>query len=396
LDQFRTNIAIIPKPSAFEKVFGGFVVALMFIPFAIGIFTQNGWLLLSMPIGIFVLVIFSLINKGKFVPKNWVQHESFIEFSLKGVRIISRSQQLDFFWSALENLHLNVAAHEGETRHHGDQTNHYNGTENKITFTVQNLKYDFNFYLKNAEQKESLKLFLQNKDLVAPPAARLTVGEQEETYDAGINHFKNQVPKTEDPKQKRKAIGCMILFFIPFVLIGLGTLGLVAYQFGKVLQAKSWKPANATVRSVDWVSSSGSESTTYAIEIQYEYFFGTKSFTGDAVSFNAGMNNIEHYGPLYDKLNHSKVIQVYVNESDPTESVVVRGVTNAMTGMAIFALMWNALLLTFLLPALSRRIKIKTLVAITLVIWVLGISKLVSHIGDIDISKEVVVVEERQ
>ena len=105
------------------------------------------------------------------------------------------------------------------------------------------------------------------------------------------------------------------------------------------------------------------------------------------------MNNIEDYGGLYNVLNDSKAIQIYANESNPNQSVVIRGLTNAMIGLAVFSIMWNSLLLTFLLPIFFKQLKMKKLIVFTFVIWLLAISKFVFHVGDIDISKQVVVIE---
>jgi hypothetical protein len=394
MEHFRTNIAIIPKRSPLENVFVLVLVAFIFIPLAIGIFIEHWWLFLSLPIGLFALFVFNLANKGKFVPKNWVQKESFIEFNLTGIKILSRSQQLEFPWATLVDLHLRIAGYDGETHHRGDDQTDYNGTENTISFKAQNVTYDFHFYLKNAEQKEALASFLKKKELEAPKDAHLTVRSQQGTYDADLSGYKKEAPKPE-PKASKTTIGCVILFLTPFVLVGLGTLGFATYQFGKVLQARDWKPVSATVRSLEWISNSDSESTTYTIKIEYDYSFETKSFTGNTVSFNSGMNNIEHYRPLYDKLDRSKVIQIYVNENDPAESVVIRGVTNAIIGLLMFSFMWNSIIMIFVLPMIFKRIKMKTLVWIMVVIWVSGACKFIFHIGDINISEQAVVIEEK-
>ncbi len=197
-------------------------------------------------------------------------------------------------------------------------------------------------------------------------------------------------------KKSIKSMGCLVLFITPFVLIGIGTFGLALYQFGKVAQARNWTPVHAKVLSVEMVSSSDSESTSYKVEMKYKYSVSSQTFMGSSVSFNSGMNNIEHYGELYNALNQSQVIQIYVNENDPAESVVIRGVTNAMIGMLIFSIMWNSLLLTFLLRALKRKLEMKKVLVVTLVIWALGIGKFIFQVGDIDISTQVSVIEARE
>jgi hypothetical protein len=395
VEHFKTNIALIPKATRVEKTLGGIIVALMFIPFGIGIFSENKWLLLSLPAGIVLLFIFNRMSNGKFNSRNWIQKDFFVEFTLSGVKIISNTGQKEFLWTEMTGTQLHVQSFEGEVKPGEDESGNYTGTENKLVFHVQDTQYKFNFYLKSAEEKEALKLFLQN---VTAPDAHLTFQERGKIYSADINSFK-EVAKEPEPvpaKTSIKAIGCLLLFITPFVLIGLGTFGLATYQFAKVIQAADWTPVHATVLSVEMVSGNDSESVSYKVEMEYEYSIGSKTFTGKTVSFNAGMNNIEHYGELYSVLDRARVIQIYVNENDPAESVVIRGVTNAMVGIFIFSIMWNALLLSFLLPTLNKKVKAKKVFIITIVIWVLGFSKFIFQIGDIDISTQVPVIEMKE
>jgi hypothetical protein len=395
VDHFKTNIALIPKATGAEKTIGAIIIALMFVPFAIGIFSENKWLLLSLPAAFVLLFIFNLVSKEKFNHRNWVQKDFFVEFTLSGVKIISSTGQKEFLWTAMRGTQLQVRGFDGEVKPGEDESGHYNGTENRLTFHAHNRKYEFNFYLKNAEQKQSLKLFLQN---IIAPDTHLTFQEQQEIYSADINSFKEVLKESEPTGQKKsiKSMGCLVLFITPFVLIGIGIFGLALYQFGKVAQARNWTPVHAKVLSVEMVSSSDSESTSYKVEMKYKYSVSSQTFMGSSVSFNSGMNNIEHYGELYNVLNQSQVIQIYVNENDPAESVVIRGITNAMIGMLIFSIMWNSLLLTFLLPALNRKLEMKKVLVVTLVMWALGIGKFIFQVGDIDISTQVSVIEAKE
>ncbi|MFD1001590.1 DUF3592 domain-containing protein [Ohtaekwangia kribbensis] len=395
MDHFKTNIALIPKATGAEKTIGAIIIALMFVPFAIGIFSENKRLLLSLPAAFVLLFIFNLVSKEKFNHRNWVQKDFFVEFTLSGVKIISSTGQKEFLWTAMRGTQLQVRGFDGEVKPGEDESGHYNGTENRLTFHAHNRKYELNFYLKNAEQKQALKLFLQN---IIAPDTHLTFQEQQEIYSADINSFKEVLKESEPTGQKKsiKSMGCLVLFITPFVLIGIGTFGLALYQFGKVAQARNWTPVHAKVLSVEMVSSSDSESTSYKVEMKYKYSVSSQTFMGSSVSFNSGMNNIEHYGELYNVLNQSQVIQIYVNENDPAESVVIRGITNAMIGMLIFSIMWNSLLLTFLLPALNRKLEMKKVLIVTLVMWALGIGKFIFQVGDIDISTQVSVIEAKE
>src|SRR5687767_1301811 len=109
MDRFRTNIALIPKPSKAEKTIGLLVVAFMFIPFTLGFVLDNKLLFLSLPIGIVLLIILNWISKGKFSHKNWIQKNFFIEFNSDGIKILDDAKQQDFAWSAITGAHLLIA-----------------------------------------------------------------------------------------------------------------------------------------------------------------------------------------------------------------------------------------------------------------------------------------------
>lgn len=394
MDHFKTNIALIPKLTGAEKALGQLIVGLMFIPFAVGIFTQNIWLLLSLPMGFLIFFIFNRISKGKFNPKNWVQKDFLVEFTLSGIKIIGSTTLKDFPWADIEGLQLHVEGFDGEAKSLSKRAGRYTGTENRLIFSAHSLQYEFNFYLKNTEQKEALELFLRQSQVKAA-IGHITFKESLYLHSGDGNSFKPLAKQAEVPKSK-KVSGCLILFATPFVLIGVAAFILPLYQFGKVIQAKEWTPVKAKVLSVDMISSSDPGSTSRKVEMEYEYVAGSETIIGNTVSFNLGMDNVEHYGDLYNSLSRSQVIEIYVNESDPAESVVIRGVTNAMIGVFIFSLMWNSLLLIFALPILFDKTKLTKVLVITVVIWVLGMSKFIFRIGDIDISRQVSVIEVRE
>lgn len=200
-----------------------------------------------------------------------------------------------------------------------------------------------------------------------------------------------------DWKKHKVGIGCLTLFFLPILLVGLGSFFVATYQFYKVYEAKKWKPTNATILFSDLSVSRGVKGGLLSeVKIKYEYFIGTKSFIGNSVSFGMQKNSSDGYGLLYDKLNNSKVVQVYVNENDPEESVLIRDVTNSMIVLVIFSFMWNSLLMVFVLPIFFKKLTPSKILVFTIIIWFLGMGKLIYRIGDIDISKRVVVLEEKE
>lgn len=393
MEHFKTNIALVPKATAFEKGVGIFIVALMFIPFAIGIFTTTLWLLAGLPTGVLLLFVLNFLNKGKFNPKNWIQKDYFVDVTLSGISIIGRDTQKDFLWSDITDVQFKVEAFDKEVEpatNSDDSDTHFSGTENKLLFNAGGTQYEFNFYLENVQRKDAIRGFLQREEL---RGFNITLTSR------GVSKVDVAVvadePEKETVSQKRKKYGCLILFFAPFVLVGLGTFFMSLYQFGKVIQAKGWVPVEAKVLSLDIIWSESSETSTSTIKMEYAYVVGAETFTGTRVSFSPGSTNVEDHGALYDALNHSRVIRIYVNKNDPTESVVIRGVTNGIVFIALFSIMWNALLMVFLLPMVYKKAQPQKLLVITVIIWVLGFSKFIFSIGDIDMAGQLYVIEER-
>ena len=200
----------------------------------------------------------------------------------------------------------------------------------------------------------------------------------------------------DDWRKHKTAIGCVSLFFLPFIVGGVGSLLLVMYQFYKVQEAKTWKPVNATVLSADLITSDtrdgGSVSET---KVQYEYIIEGKNYTGNSITFGIERNSFEEYHVIYDKLKNAKMIQVYVNENDLNESVMIRDVTNAMIVLLVFSCMLNSLLLFFISPMLFKRVNPRRVLIVTVIVWVLGMGKLLLHIGEIDVSGKVIILEEK-
>ncbi len=195
----------------------------------------------------------------------------------------------------------------------------------------------------------------------------------------------------------KTAIGCISLFFLPFLVGGVVSLLLVVYQFYKVQEAKSWKPVHATVQSADFITTDTRDGGSVSeAKVQYEYVIAGKSFTGNKIAFGIERNSFEKYSEVYDKLNNARIIQIYVNENDPADSVIIRDVTNAMIVLFIFSCMLNSLLMIFLLPLVFKQINPRKVLIFTVIVWVVGLGTLLLHVVEIDIAGKVIIVEQKE
>ena len=117
---------------------------------------------------------------------------------------------------------------------------------------------------------------------------------------------------------------------IIFTLLGLVVTYLFLVQPILCAQrAKSWVPAPGTVIASRVVSHHSDDSTTYSVDIFYEYEFNGKTFRSNRYHFSTGSSS-GHAGKkaIVDAHPPGKAITVYVDPSDPFEAVIERGYPN--------------------------------------------------------------------
>jgi Protein of unknown function (DUF3592) len=156
----------------------------------------------------------------------------------------------------------------------------------------------------------------------------------------------------EEKKTKNNilGIGCLTLFFGPFVVVGLFTLYLSVHGIYKSQVSKKWTKTIASVDTIDFESSSSKGTTSLETAIKYHYSVDNKTFKGNTIGFGYGMNNIDFHSEIFEKLKYAKKIYVYVNPSDAAESVITTGLNNSLVGISIFTLMWNFFIGIFIGP----------------------------------------------
>lgn len=113
---------------------------------------------------------------------------------------------------------------------------------------------------------------------------------------------------------------------------GFSAVGLLATWFilvGPVMQiqrAKSWMPVPGTVVASRVVAHRGTDSTTYRVEMRYEYEVDGRTLRGDRYHFMTGSSSGRSgKQAIVDAHPPGKEITVYVNPADPSDAVVERG-----------------------------------------------------------------------
>lgn len=124
--------------------------------------------------------------------------------------------------------------------------------------------------------------------------------------------------------------GCLALFLLPFAVTGLGAFGLVAWESGLTLRARSWVEARCTIDDAELVESPGGDAVTYKNRARYHYDFGGQTYEGTRVDFNVGSDDL---GDFHQRLHADLVahraqgrpLACFVNPKDPAEAVLHRG-----------------------------------------------------------------------
>ncbi|HFG0566973.1 TPA: hypothetical protein ACGFUW_002764, partial [Flavobacterium psychrophilum] len=151
-------IVINPIPTKTEVSIKLSIIALLFGPFAYGVLTQQGIYCLSFPIIIFGLFIFNYLTGGKYVPLNPIQKDKSIEFDDFGLIVIDNEMQCSYKWTEIQEIEINLIAYKNKRR---DEDSSYDGTENHIKFSYQNIIHKYLFYLETPKEYNYLSDYLE-------------------------------------------------------------------------------------------------------------------------------------------------------------------------------------------------------------------------------------------
>jgi len=132
-------------------------------------------------------------------------------------------------------------------------------------------------------------------------------------------------------KKKEKA-GCFTYFFIifglPFALVGI-FLGYKAVRnFSDAYAMKNWEQLPAKIISAELKTSHSDDSTTYSVDVVYQYIISGREYEGSKVNISGGGESGSYYPTLYQKLenykNSGERYRCFVNPNNPGESILIK------------------------------------------------------------------------
>lgn len=199
---------------------------------------------------------------------------------------------------------------------------------------------------------------------------------------------------------KIKGYGCIGLFFLPFVLVGIWTLFYSLINIYNSQRTENWTKVPAIVEHVELAYNSDNDGGgTYEVHIDYKYKINDKEYFGNKIAYGYGGNDTEGHSALFNKLENSKKIAVFVNPKDNSSVIIIRGINNSIIGVLIFSIMWNSLLSIFIIPLFLRdnsKINFKHISISVITIWIIGISLLVSDSIKIPFEDKIEVIQSKK
>ncbi len=127
-------------------------------------------------------------------------------------------------------------------------------------------------------------------------------------------------------RKATQGAGCIRVFGLVFALIGL----VVTFFTGirptiSVLQSQSWPEASCTVKSSEVKTHSGSDGSTYSIDIQYGYMVDGAQYWGSKYDHtNFSSSGYQSKRDIVDQYVAGSTIPCYYDQEDPSRSVIRR------------------------------------------------------------------------
>jgi hypothetical protein len=147
--------------------------------------------------------------------------------------------------------------------------------------------------------------------------------------------------KNQSDSAQNVGTGCFILFGLPFFAAGLGVFLWAMSMFYTYFISANWEKVPAKIIYAKIVSSRSSKSTTYALKGEYEYTYKNKKYKGNRITVETGSSS-GYKGKaklceiLTEAQKENKSVPIYVDPSNPGDSLVFRKITTTMIILPIF------------------------------------------------------------
>lgn len=126
-------------------------------------------------------------------------------------------------------------------------------------------------------------------------------------------------------RKQGSGAGCLALFFGLFLLAGLGLLPFLGRPVVQAIGARSWPEVPCTILESRVESHSGDDSTTYSVEVRYEYEVDGRLYRSDRYRFMGGSSSgYDGKAEVVAGLPAGSRKVCYVDPKDPSRAVLDR------------------------------------------------------------------------
>ena len=123
--------------------------------------------------------------------------------------------------------------------------------------------------------------------------------------------------------------GCLLLFSLPFALVGAGMaiwLGLTVYDWSR---ARGWEEVPVMIERLQLEQKESDDGETFRINARYTYTYQGQSYTATRVALSNGADNIgnfwqDHYNELRPYWRQKRPYPGFVNPKRPSEAILIR------------------------------------------------------------------------
>lgn len=155
---------------------------------------------------------------------------------------------------------------------------------------------------------------------------------------------KKSETNTAISRQGKSALGrgCALLFFLPFLLIGLGTMyALLVKPLMYVQAARNWVETPCQIVSSELKVHRG-EDTTYSVEIVYTYKVNGKQYESSRYDFIGGSSSARAANQaIVNQYPAGAAAVCFVDPNDPAEAVINREFSWMFLALAIIPLVFT-------------------------------------------------------
>jgi hypothetical protein len=133
---------------------------------------------------------------------------------------------------------------------------------------------------------------------------------------------------SEAARSSRQSRGCLGVFFVVFLLIGLILTGAFFVRpLYQIVRARDWRPTPCTILK-SGVESHRGKSTVYSVAVTFEYSVEDQRYTSSRYTFVGGSSSgYAGKKAIVDRLPPGAETTCYVNRRDPSDAVLERGLT---------------------------------------------------------------------